>query len=275
MIDPALEVRYAFLRPGQAVARRAVCPVGYVPLGNLEWHGEHNPLGADTLQAEGLSILAAQRGGGLAFPPLWYAEPKRECMEYLPHMREPLAAKMELDPELFREEALPSDARAAAAFYQQLLVSILYQLESLGVRVGVLIAGHYPLIAHATIAVQRFAAEARFRRHPEPPMVPWACLEPDLRFQLEGARAGDHGGKHETSNCLALHPHTVDLALTRDREIVGAGKNAGEATAEYGRASLGAMADLMVRETRHRLEHPDWYCGASYVMQTGKWKGTP
>jgi creatinine amidohydrolase len=61
------EVRYQMLRPAQIVARRKERPVVYIPLGTLEWHGEHNPLGADALQAEGLAILCAQKGGGLVF----------------------------------------------------------------------------------------------------------------------------------------------------------------------------------------------------------------
>ena len=28
------------------MARRDACPVAYVPVGTIEWHGEHNPLGA-------------------------------------------------------------------------------------------------------------------------------------------------------------------------------------------------------------------------------------
>lgn len=61
------EVRYQYLRPDQIVMRREAFPVAYVPLGCLEWHGPHNPLGADAMQAEALAILAAQKGGGLFF----------------------------------------------------------------------------------------------------------------------------------------------------------------------------------------------------------------
>ncbi len=62
------EVRYHMLRPAQIVERRKECPVAYIPIGTLEWHGTHNPLGADTLQAEGIAESAARKGGGLVFP---------------------------------------------------------------------------------------------------------------------------------------------------------------------------------------------------------------
>ena len=276
MIDPAHEVRYQMLRPAQIVARRTECAIAYVPLGNLEWHGVQNPLGADTLQAEGLAILAAQRGGGIAFPPVWYAEPKRECMEYAAADRAEIAERMGLAPEDFAETTLPLGAAESALHYQQLLVNMLQQMESLGFRVGVLIAGHYPLIAHATIAMHRFVAEARYRRRPrERAMVAWACQEPDLRFLLERVHAGDHGGRWETSNCMALHPQTVDLALTRDRTIVGAGKDAVDSSADFGRKNLSDAAGLIAKEALHRLKRPGWYQGASYVPGVGKWRDDP
>ena len=49
------EVRYHMLRPGQIAERRDAYPVAYIPIGTIEWHGLHNPVGADTLQAEGLA----------------------------------------------------------------------------------------------------------------------------------------------------------------------------------------------------------------------------
>jgi len=67
------EVRYHMLRPAQIVERRQACSVAYIPIGTIEWHGVHNPTGSDTLQAEGLAIMCAEKGGGAGIPPtlLW------------------------------------------------------------------------------------------------------------------------------------------------------------------------------------------------------------
>lgn len=43
------EVHYLALLPHQFRERLARCPVGYLPLGTLEWHGEHCALGSDAL----------------------------------------------------------------------------------------------------------------------------------------------------------------------------------------------------------------------------------
>src|SRR5512137_2379729 len=94
------EVRYYMLRPQQIVARRTACPVVYIPVGTLEWHGEHNAVGADTLQAEGLAIMCAERGGGMVFPPLYYGENRLEAlMEANAPDRAQIAAGMSLPPE--------------------------------------------------------------------------------------------------------------------------------------------------------------------------------
>ena len=39
------KVRYAELLPHEFRTRLAQRPVAYLPLGTLEWHGEHLPLG--------------------------------------------------------------------------------------------------------------------------------------------------------------------------------------------------------------------------------------
>jgi len=96
------EVYYHMLRPDQIVARRKACPVVYIPIGTIEWHGVHNPVGADTLQAEGVALLCAQKGGGLVFPSLYYGESRLEAlMEANARDRDLIAERMELSPDNF------------------------------------------------------------------------------------------------------------------------------------------------------------------------------
>ena len=76
----APKVQYLELLPYEFRARLAARPVGYLPLGTLEWHGEQNALGADALQSQALFTRAAQRFGGIVFPPLFLG-PDRARME--------------------------------------------------------------------------------------------------------------------------------------------------------------------------------------------------
>ena len=102
------EVRYHRLRPQQIVERRSQCPVAYIPIGTIEWHGVHNPTGTDTLQAEEIAVRCAQIGGGLAFPPLWYGENRSETlMDATAADRSEIAREMGLDPDNFLPERMP------------------------------------------------------------------------------------------------------------------------------------------------------------------------
>ena len=269
------EVRYHMLRPDQVVARRRECPVAYIPIGTLEWHGVHNPLGADTLQAEGLAILSAQRGGGLVFPPLYYGESRLEAlMEANAGDRDLIAARMELSPDNFTAERHPFTATEQALNYHRLLLHILAEAESLGFAVGVLVAGLYPLIDHARAAVLQFNQREYSKRHG---MLAWACVDYLLvREQYEDA--GDHAAGWETSHVLALHPQTVDLSLLppKGEPLVGVGGSMPpqDATADFGQETLEVAAEIVMHEVRHRLENREMYRGHGNSLREGLWQGS-
>jgi creatinine amidohydrolase len=268
------EVRYHMLRPHQIVSRREACPVAYIPIGNLEWHGVHNPVGADTLQAEAMATLCARKGGGLAFPPLYYGESRLEAlMEANARDRHAIAEQMGLPVENFEPERFPFSATEQALNYHKLLLHVLAEAETLGFRVGVLVAGHYPLIDHARAACLQFHQGRRGRAEP---MLAWAFVDYLLvRDQYECA--GDHAGGWETSHVLAVHPDTVDLSLLppKGEPLVGAGGRMApqDATAEFGQETFEAAAEVAVREVKDRLEHPHRYRGHGSSLREGLWRG--
>lgn len=70
------EVRLQWLRPAEVLAHASIV---YLPIGPLEWHGPHLPLGTDPLQAESLAMAVAQQVGGVVHPTLyWGTERERE-----------------------------------------------------------------------------------------------------------------------------------------------------------------------------------------------------
>jgi creatinine amidohydrolase len=60
------------LRPREIRDRLAERSVVYLPLGTIEWHCEHLPVGLDALTAHGVSLRAAALDGGVVYPPLHY-----------------------------------------------------------------------------------------------------------------------------------------------------------------------------------------------------------
>jgi len=60
------------LRPQQIRTALADRSVIWLPLGTIEWHCEHLPVGLDALTAHGLCLRAAEQAGGLVMPPLYF-----------------------------------------------------------------------------------------------------------------------------------------------------------------------------------------------------------
>jgi creatinine amidohydrolase len=267
------EVRYQMCRPAQVRARREECPVAYVPIGTIEWHGPQNPLGADTLQAEGLSLLCARMGGGLVFPPLYYGESRSESlMEANAVDREKIAEAMGLAPENFTPERQPFSPTEQVLNYQRLLLHVLAEVETLGFRLGVLVAGHYPLIDHARSAMLLFNKRRYSKYHG---MLVWACVD-YLLVRERHPDSGDHAAGWETSHLLALHPETVDLSElpAKGEAIVGVTGTMApqDATADFGRRTLRESADIVLKEVKHRLEHQELYRQHGGSLQEGLWK---
>ena len=57
------ETLYERLTPADLESRIREAPIAYLPLGTLEWHGRHLPLGSDFLQSQGFFIQLARRVG--------------------------------------------------------------------------------------------------------------------------------------------------------------------------------------------------------------------
>jgi len=62
---------YIELTPSQFRARLAAAPIAYLPLGTLEWHSEHLPLGTDGIISGGFFDALASRVGGIVLPMLF------------------------------------------------------------------------------------------------------------------------------------------------------------------------------------------------------------
>lgn len=167
------------LLPHEIRARLAEAALIYLPLGTIEWHGEHLPVGLDALTAHGVCLHAAARTGGVVYPPLYFGTGGS-------HGDFPWTVMM-------------NDGAAIAA----LLGQALQRLQTFGVRVAVLFTGHF---AEEQIAlIRRIAAE-------------WNATGPPMRvlaLAMNGVDpspiAPDHAGIFETTLLHALWPDRVDL----------------------------------------------------------------
>ena len=265
MADTTTERRYERLRPAQIVEAREACPVAYLPIGTIEWHGVHNPVGLDTLKIHALLIKCAEASGGLVFPPLYYGENREQAlMEANSPDREQIARGMKLPPSSFAPGYMVEPVSAQNRSYHNLLIHMFHQIKSLGFKVLVVGAGHYPLLDHA-----RSAAASFHQEQARPNMITWAMTGYELvRGKFEPC--GDHAGKWETSLLMYLDPGMQDLSgLPEDRgaKLVGASNNGvQDSSPDFGREATEAIVEIVAGRVAAFLEHPEAYRGHGSPM---------
>lgn len=66
------ECRFSYLSPKELSARLDSKGILYLPMGSLEWHNEHLPLGTDTFHAIELSMRLCRSLGGVVLPAFWW-----------------------------------------------------------------------------------------------------------------------------------------------------------------------------------------------------------
>src|SRR4051794_23884912 len=125
------EVRYERLHPRELRAIVERMPLAYLPIGTLEFHGEHLPLGVDSFEAHALCLRAAELSGGVVLPPVYLAS---GCL------------------------ALPFTLTYDNALVHGWASATLAQLAGHGFRAVVLVSGHGPLDLNHVL--KRACAEA-------------------------------------------------------------------------------------------------------------------
>lgn len=252
------QVEYQLLRPAQLRARRAELPVAYLGLGILEWHGLHNPLGLDGVKANAIAVHLARQLGGVVLPPLFWGDNREEICElvfdpavspWLPpgtgdHTGAIMAA-LGAEKAAFAADAARSRANGGWRLWEELLVHILFQAQTLGFRLIVLLPGHYPLFSPLRRALDSYREQGGALQ---------TFTLTDTMYSETGD-SGDHAAAFETSLMLALAPQLVDLgALDPDPAVPPAGvlgqDPRAHATPEFGAQILRKMTAL----TRQEIE---------------------
>ncbi len=77
------EIRIECLRPGRLNQERERCPLVFVPIGPLEYHGPHLPVGMDAINATQCALEACRRLGKGVVHPTLYCGTERERPEWM------------------------------------------------------------------------------------------------------------------------------------------------------------------------------------------------
>ncbi len=231
------KVLYAELTPKEFRKRLDAAPIAYLPLGTLEWHGAHLPLGSDGLQSQGFFVELAQRAGGMVLPMLFFGpdrsmEAGGRTFYGMDYYRYPDVPPQQLDGSAYW---MPAD------LFVQVLESVLRQLKRAGFRI-VVAHGHGPSTVAFRDRIDEWSTALGLRL-----FVCWRDDESDgLGIQT------DHAAANETSLMMALRPDLVQMGnLPQDPDewplAVGGKDPRRHASPNVGRKAIEAQAERMAR----------------------------
>ncbi|CAN5844356.1 creatininase family protein [soil metagenome] len=175
---------------GADAARFATDRFVVLPLGSIEYHGPHAPLGTDTTLALGFARELAERSPCLVLPPITYA--------FTPQITSARPGTLSVTPDVFLAyltEVLRATVRAGAT------------------RVLAL-NGH-----SENQFAARLAAEAIVLEHPEASVAVvnwWRLVDPDAPLPFTEAGGNGHGGPLEISTTAAFDARGVGVAAASD-----------------------------------------------------------
>lgn len=235
------KVRYAELLPNEFRARLAERPLAYLPLGTLEWHGEHLPLGADALQSEALMAECARRFGGIVMPPIHLG----------PDRARPAGDGSMLVGMDYAESTVPPRRLDGSCYWTsqglhlQIVDAILEQLKCAGFR-AVFADGHGPSRWSWVSNIPE--REARFGMR-------LLGVTEDVAKRWKSQV--DHAARNETSLMLHYRPDLVDLSRlpeSKEEALQGVGgEDPRDATSDYGKecseASILLVGELLAGAT--------------------------
>jgi creatinine amidohydrolase len=234
-----IKVRYAEMLPYEFRNRLADKPLAYLPLGTLEWHGEHLPLGSDGIISQSVMEEAARRFGGIVLPPIHLG----------PDRTQQSPAHGELQGMDFLMASSPGRRLEGSCywvpeeFFTELIERILVQLKRAGFK-AVFADGHGP----SRIAWGRHKGDQERKLG----LILLGVADLDNGSWLSQI---DHAAKNETSLVLAVRPDLVDLPrLPADRSswpVAVDGEDPRDASAGLGKEwieiSLSALQTLLAR----------------------------
>jgi creatinine amidohydrolase len=171
-------VQAELLLPHEVDAALAARSVAYLPMGSIEFHSAHLPIGLDGLTAHGVCARAAARSGGIVFPALFYGVGGGHT-------------------------AYPWTIMASSdAPIHDLLQQSFNRLQDFGVKIAVLFTGHFS--DEQLDLIDDISKDWNAARHP------MRVLALSVN-RAEAHVAPDHAGIFETSLLSAMWADRVQL----------------------------------------------------------------
>lgn len=213
-VQEEVALEYIKLTPGDFRKRIAEAPIAYLPLGTLEWHGEHLPLGSDGMQSFSFMKDLAREAGGIVLPMLYLGpdimmekdEKELYGMDYWLSLEE---GKMHMNP----QQLDGSSYWVPDELFHQIVEHSIKQLARAGFKI-IVAHGHGPSTRHVIKNWREWEEEYK--------VLIYTCWswdvrgENDLESSRESDREGlgimtDHAAMNETSLMMYYYPDLVKM----------------------------------------------------------------
>ncbi|MDL5510507.1 creatininase family protein [Arenibacter sp. M-2] len=195
----------------------------FIPLGAIEWHGLHLPIGLDGLTSHGICLRVAYKTGGLVLPPLYYG----------------MSASIWHHPFtiLIEEEEI----------FRKILKITLTRLEASGVQKAVIFTGHFSL-------KQLQALDALKQE--------WRTMGKLMELRIfsisdcpSAGMEADHGAIFETSILGEMHPKLVKLQNLPSKELFPANDMDGNSKGVHRRDRDNVLFGILGDDPRNYDKH--------------------
>ena len=184
---------YDQMRPKQIEAIQEKTPIAYLPWGAIEYHGNHNPTGLDSIKAYNMCVDLAKENGGLILPVINMAA---NLIKSYPGVNFPKHS-IEFSEKLIR--------LICEEYFEQLVQQ--------DFKIIILLSGH---AGEPHQNILKTVAKEFNERYPK--IHFWAFAEFDIL--PDNLLVANHSALGETSLQLYYAPETVDMdALPKNRPI--------------------------------------------------------
>jgi creatinine amidohydrolase len=242
------KVLYEELTPTEFRERIAEAPVAYLPLGTIEWHGEHLPLGSDGLQSKGFFEILARETGGIVYPMMFMGPDRRQVIDEKEYYGMDYSVREESSEFYYPTQQLDGSSYwISDGDFKVIMEAVLKQISRAGFKV---------LVAHGHGPSTNF-----LREHTSEWEAKYGLKILHCWGHRDGEGMGimvDHAAMNETSLVMALRPELVHMEyLSADTTTWPLGVSGKDprimASEEKGAEILTIQKERMVRIIREAL----------------------
>ena len=221
--EEAMKVKFQELKPQELKKIIDETGIVYLPLGTLEWHERHLPLGLDAMVSEALCLAACEKTGGCVIPPLYFGtDREHEVKGKVMHGIDARVGRIMTGSIYYLNKDL----------FFETLKSIALSIAEQGFRKLIIVSAHSGTAQQEVI--ERLSQEI-FRGLK-------IIVLPGKKF----SGGMDHAGRIETQLMLAIDKSKVGLSSLQEPFEGVQGDDPLVATAEEGRKQFDAIVQQII-----------------------------